>query len=682
MLEKSQLPLLELAGLAVREGRRPRPIYTGHKWFARRLGSVFRALLVGAASAPEDDFWNSYYGDADLRDIVVLDPFVGGGTSIVEALRLGATTHAVDIDPVACAVSKFEAKAEEVPDLSEALGEIQREVGLKVRRYHVTKTRGGAECVVLHHFWVQVVGCDRCGESFDAHPNFILGEDGKHRWVFCSSCGAVHRRRTAHERFRCGACGTRTRVSEGNVTFGKACCPHCGKRRPLIEVGRSTGSPPEWRLFALEILEEPDGGRPVAIANRRFAKATQHDVALYNQAAAALQRRLADGQVTLPRSAGIGEARTDRRLLDYGYSDWTQLFNPRQLLHLSLLAEAIGDYDGAVREGLSMAYSDHLTTNCMMTAYAAGWRRLTPLFSIRAFRHVPRPVEVNPWCDGTGRGTFPNTVRKIMRAVRFAVDPTELSVGGGFRKVVPREPSERPNLVCGSAKDLGFLAEGTVDLVLTDPPYFDNIAYSELAEFFVPWLKLLKVLDSGESSKQVALESLLARRGDKASIRRYVEGLGRAFAEIRRVLKTNGLLVFSYRHSTVEAWEALAKGLETSGLLVVEYMPMPGEAGIGLHAHAGTGLWDAVFVLRKAEKLRRREGLGLRSGEIDAVERRIAGWVDVLQDAALPFSSADQVALYRAGIVAGALGEGGGNDGSEMVDLSVALASTMQRVGT
>ena len=248
MLERRELPLLELAGLAVREGRRPRPIYTGHKWFARRLGSVFRALLVGAASAPEDDFWDSYYGDADLRDIVVLDPFVGGGTSIVEALRLGATTHAVDVNPVACAVSKFEAKAGEMPDLSEALVELQRGVGEVVRRFHVTKTRAGAERVVLHHFWVQVVGCDRCGESFDAHPNFILGEDGKNRWVFCSSCGEVHRRRTAHERFRCDACGTRTHVSEGNVTFGRARCPHCGERRPLIEVGRSTGSPPEWRL--------------------------------------------------------------------------------------------------------------------------------------------------------------------------------------------------------------------------------------------------------------------------------------------------------------------------------------------------------------------------------------------------------------------------------------------------
>ena len=298
LLESGQLPLPELAGLAVREGRRPRPIYTGHKWFARRLGSVFRALLVGAASEPDEDFWASYYGEANLRDIVVLDPFVGGGTSIVEALRLGATTHAVDVDPVASAVCRFEANASDLPDLSEPLRELQRTVSEKVRRYHLT-TGTEAGQVVLHHFWVQVVGCDGCGESFDAHPNFVLAEDGKYRWVVCSRCGNLHRRHARHNRFQCHTCGTRTSVREGNVTFGRAQCPHCGERHPLIDLGRRSGTPPEWRLFALEVLDAPDGGRPVPMKKRRFVKATEDDAALFDEAAAELRRCLASGTALL-----------------------------------------------------------------------------------------------------------------------------------------------------------------------------------------------------------------------------------------------------------------------------------------------------------------------------------------------------------------------------------------------
>ena len=80
-----QLPFHQIAALALREGRRPRAIYTlPHKWFARRLGTVLRALLVGAVAGPEDNFWEAYYGGVDLRGLTVLDPFVGGGTSVVE----------------------------------------------------------------------------------------------------------------------------------------------------------------------------------------------------------------------------------------------------------------------------------------------------------------------------------------------------------------------------------------------------------------------------------------------------------------------------------------------------------------------------------------------------------------------------------------------------------------------
>ena len=79
LLESGQFPARKLAEFAAREGRRPRPIYTAHKWFARRLGCVFRALLIGGAADPNDDFWCAYYSASDLRGLTILDPFVGGG---------------------------------------------------------------------------------------------------------------------------------------------------------------------------------------------------------------------------------------------------------------------------------------------------------------------------------------------------------------------------------------------------------------------------------------------------------------------------------------------------------------------------------------------------------------------------------------------------------------------------
>src|ERR1700741_4679890 len=107
ILDGGQLPVEELAVLARREGRRPVPIYHAHRWFARRFSSAFRAILVACRLPPDADFWKPFYEGLDCSGLPVLDPFVGGGTSVVEAARLGASTIGVDIDPVACAITRF-----------------------------------------------------------------------------------------------------------------------------------------------------------------------------------------------------------------------------------------------------------------------------------------------------------------------------------------------------------------------------------------------------------------------------------------------------------------------------------------------------------------------------------------------------------------------------------------------
>jgi putative DNA methylase len=655
LLEAGAFPARELAEFAVREGRRPRPIYTAHKWFARRLGCVFRALLVGGVSDPNEDFWSSYYGTADLRGLTVLDPFVGGGTSVVEASRLGATVIGVDVDPVACVVTRFELEMETLPDLREALEDLQRTVGTSLRPLHTNVDERGIERTILHHFWVQVVECRDCGHSFQAHPTYLLAEDKKVQWVVCPQCGEVARHPAGQGRFKCSECRQYTVIEPGTVSYGTATCPACGHQQALIEVGRASEAPPTWVLFALEILDAPDGGRPLPMSKRRFVRARESDIALYSKASQLCADRRRSHPQLFPVDPIADGDRFDSRLLDYGYRRWTDLFNDRQLLHLSLLAEAITGFDEPIRRALAVAFSDHLTTNCMMTAYAASWRRLTPIFSVRAFRHVPRPVELNPWCDGTGRGTYPNTVRKLMRAAEFARGPKEPIKKGGFRSVPPKRSSETHSIVCATAQDLSFVDECTVDIVLTDPPYFDNIAYSELAEFFLPWMQLVGVVNDREARSRVVLESLVGRRQDAEVTKRYSAGLSDAFREVARVLKPDGLLVFTFRHAVADAWYALAVALARAGLRATQFFPAPGEAGVGLHVHEGTGLWDTVFVLRKM-KLKGAHDLRVSQAGKEHVKVTVATWAEKLTRARLPFTDVDQLALYRAGLVAIALG--------------------------
>src|SRR5689334_7963728 len=117
LLDAGLVPVVEIARLSDREGWRPRPIYQAHRWFARRFGSAFRSLLVAAALPKDGDFWKAYYGGVDYQGRTVLDPFVGGGTSVIESLRLGANVVGVDVDAVACAITRFETRAAATPDL-------------------------------------------------------------------------------------------------------------------------------------------------------------------------------------------------------------------------------------------------------------------------------------------------------------------------------------------------------------------------------------------------------------------------------------------------------------------------------------------------------------------------------------------------------------------------------------
>lgn len=659
LLDAGALPVEDLARLAAREARRPRPIYQAHKWFARRFGSAFRALLTAAAVPQGADFWAAYYHGVDWRGKVVLDPFVGGGTSVVEALRLGADVIGVDVDAVACAITRFELHAAATPDLDPALARLHRTVGASLAPLYMTTLPDGTRRTVLHFFWVQVVDCRGCGHTVEAHPHYQLGyeAEGTRQWVFCPHCHDVHELDRARKTLRCATCARRTTIRAGTVRHGRLTCPVCAVDERLIDVAARTGTPPTWKLFALETLEAIQQGRTVPLRERAFRTATDADRVIFADAARDLARRAGPGGAV----AGVPERvipavdRADDRLVRYGYRRYRDLFNPRQLLHLSLLSEAIAAEEPPLREALALAFSDHLTTNCMLTHYAFGWRRLAPLFSVRAFCHIPRPVEINPWLDGTGRGTFPNAIRAVRQAAAFDRAPKEPTLAGGFRSIPARPPGDPPaagRILHRSAADLAELGDASVDLVLTDPPYFDNIAYSELADFFLPWLQLLG-LAPADGDGIVGLDANLAAKGrGNAQLARFGASLGHCFREVARVMKPDGRLVFTYQHHTPGAWAALAAALAGAGLRPIQLFPLLGDGQLGLHAHTGSSRWDAVFVAVRGAAPEPPLHVSDDAGRRAAVH--CAAWATRLAE--VGFGEADRGNFARACLVAAALG--------------------------
>jgi len=275
-----------------------------------------------------------------------------------------------------------------------------------------------------------------------------------------------------------------------------------------------------------------------------------------------------------------------------------------------------------------------------------------PLFAVRAFRHIPRPVEVNPWLDGVGRGTYPNALRQVARAVEAAKNPTELLRDGGSMSV-PACQAAPATIVRGTAQDLP-LANDSIDLVLTDPPYFDNIDYSELAEFYRPWVQSLRLARTGRAGTS-RKASLAAQTRNRDSADRFTTELAEALTEIGRVLRPEGRLVFTFRHNLSRGWNALGDALvESRCFQCVQVFPILAEGTNELHTHSKSGVWDAVFVL-KPEAGGVEANAEVEQGE---VQGHVESWAERLEgaDVPVPFGEKDRSNFREACLVAARLG--------------------------
>lgn len=674
MVESGHLPVKDLAELARRETQRRLQRYQVHRWFARRPSSQFRGLLVGAM-VPEhraEAFWDGFYSDNALLDgRTVMDPFMGGGTTLMEATRLGATVIGMDIDPVPATISRFQLEATGITDLEDELAKLQTAVGDGIAQYHRTVDADGNDREVLYHFWVQVTDCYSCGTELEIHSRFQLARDtGEDQQIaFCRHCHSVQNLPLDREILECDQCDRRTHIHAGTLRDGTVHCLACGADEELAENSGRRDRPPKWRLFAQQYLERHGAG-PRQVS-RRYKTATEGDRKRYRAAEHALKETDED-QKNIPKRDIPVEGRSDSRPVLHGFTNYRDLFNSRQLLHLHELVGAIrGCPDPTRRLALSLAFSEHLTTNCMLVGYAFSYERTSPLFSYQSFRHITRPVEVNPWLHRIGRGTYPNAVLKLDRACEASRTPADLSRDGGkvtSTQAVGVEGSISTNLedapgnsviASCSAERIAELPEASVDFVVTDPPYGDNINYSELSDFYLAWHQVLDIAPPpyDDLDRHAPLQTNLAADGrNEATLAPYREVLGVVFREAERVLTPDGMLIFTFQHSDSNTWLALGEALAQSDFRVTNVVPLLGNGTSGLRSDAARIRWDAVLTCRMATGSSPEPNKMYITDEAwTDVRERVSQWDVDLSGGELGFETPDRVNLTRAHLLQAAM---------------------------
>jgi adenine-specific DNA methylase len=188
-------PIVEINRLAVPERNSFKPIYQMHKWFARRASCVFRAILLGSlkpAYRPDgspvdlmEEFYKDHTDDPDTKGMTILDPFMGGGTTVVEALRLGCHVTGIDLNPVAWFIVKTEVEPVDLQALQKAFDRLaERPVawngGKPLREtlldLYKTEVEPGIEADVIYTFWVKHAVCTAptCGKEVPLFKDYII----------------------------------------------------------------------------------------------------------------------------------------------------------------------------------------------------------------------------------------------------------------------------------------------------------------------------------------------------------------------------------------------------------------------------------------------------------------------------------------------------------------------------
>lgn len=575
-----------------------------HKWWGRRCGSTFRLILKGLTmptTAP------TYYQPGGLEGLIILDPMMGGGTTVHEALRMGANVVGVDIDPIPVIQAQASLTKTDRAHLERGFLTFFDQLCATVEPYFLTACPECDDTVPIRHVLYGLRRRCACREALIVDSLIIRREASGTVLRFCPQCGTVYSNGQNPD----------TPAAAGSITH------HCSRARadqsPRLVERQQRRCEQCGDLFR-EIQDEPYYARytVLAIAGRcpthgLFYKSPgARDEAIWQHAEAQRPTFAAgrDGFDVVPGEKSL-------QLLRRNIDTYLDLFSSRQLIFLQAVIDHLPADDPALRLDLALLVSTSLEFNSMLSGYKGSQTRragaVRHTFSHHAYAFPYTALENNPVYPRRSSGTLQKLFYgRMLRGRDWAELPRERVFDGQvgeFLDIVGEKDhgtevttaadlnqGNRRFLLCQTSAAALSLPDASVDAVITDPPYYNSIQYDDLAAYFRVWLR--KMVPGAADWSHDGAVNAVDTSGDHEG-RTYAESMRAIWCEARRVLRPeNGRLVFTFHHWQPEAWASLTYALHAAGFQLVNRYVVHAEHPMSVHITNMKALThDVILVL-------------------------------------------------------------------------------------
>jgi putative DNA methylase len=455
------------------------------------------------------------------------------------------------------------------------------------------------------------------------------------------------------------------KTSEGTIAKKSAfACASCGTVQDVLKSMTGNGGKAPMAAYAVQAVSPKLKASGASYGGRFFA--ALEDSRQLDAASAEWEfRKGGDLSAYWPRTeVPEGFKTTYQKIPQHGYKRFADMFNPRQSLVLAQLLKAIlevspSNYKWDTREYVLAAFQQYLRNQTMLCFWNPQRDTIEPHFSNNNYYPKNTPVE-NCVFGNLGRGNWSSCVEGLIESREWAKDPWELvsnerialehpslkgAVSGKSEKVRPSDPLLDGTVRWGSSTELDDIEDASIDLVITDPPFGNNVQYAELADFFHVWLRIALKDRYPQWALELTPKSLEAvdnpvRNPDDPQ-GYYQQLLTAVWRECARILKPSGILAFTFHHSQDEPWVSVLESLFEAGFYLEAAYPIRSDETKGEGSKPGTFgsqqiEYDIVHVCRKRTEEPKPVSWGRMRREVMADVRQLQGMLENHAQSGLP----------------------------------------------